>query len=155
MFRVFRGPLGILNVIAQNIEVTDLGYRRILFMRLPFIAACFLLSTVAASHCCAQKPWKQKPRAEKIEDDYVRAGQPWELRRWAQPTYTPSYDYGYVGGGAAFRWGQPRTLEEGTWGRDYVGMLYPRRVWLNWWHGARYQGGTGGYATDGPKVIGK
>ncbi len=111
-----------------------------------------LICLCIAQTCPAQKPWNQKQRSEKIENDYVRAGAPWEVHRWAKPTYTPAYDYGTIGGGAAFNWGQPRTLEEGNWGRDYVGTLYPRRVWLNWWHGARYQGGTGGYATDGPKL---
>lgn len=115
-----------------------------------FFATFVLFACFAAAN--AQKPWNQKPRAEKIENDYVRAGHPWEIRRWAQPTHTSAYDHGYIGGGAAFRWGEPRTLEEGTWGRDYVGVLYPRRVWLNWWHNTRYQGGTRGYDTDGPKL---
>lgn len=121
-------------------------------MKHPIIGtwALVLLSCAAAS---AQKPGHQKPRAETVEDDYVRAGRPGEVRRWAQPTRTPSYSHGYVGGGAAFGWGEPRTLEEGTWGRDYVGAFYPRRVWLNWWRGARYQGGTRGYATDGPSLF--
>jgi hypothetical protein len=111
-----------------------------------------LLAALAASAAFAQKPGNQKPRPEKVDNDYARAGFPWEVRAHARPTKTPAYQHGYVGGGAAFNWGEPRTLEEGTWGRDYAGILYPRRVWLNHWHGARYQGGTGGYKTDGPKL---
>jgi hypothetical protein len=30
--------------------------------------------------------------------------------------------------------------------------LIPRRVTLEWWHGRRYQGGTGAYQSDGPKL---
>ena len=28
----------------------------------------------------------------------------------------------------------------------------PRRVWLDWTHGRRYQGGSGSYRTDGPAL---
>lgn len=113
--------------------------------------ACMGLASLSP----AQKPWNQKKRPVVIEDDYIRSGFPWETRRFARPTRTTAYDYGYVGGGAAFNWGQPRTLEQGTWGRDYVGVVYPRAVWLNYWGPARYQGGTGGYKTDGPRLFGE
>lgn len=113
------------------------------------------LALVLATFCPAQKPWNQQKRPAKVENDAIRTGYPWGLRPHAQPTYTPAYGYGYVGGGAAFNFGTPRTQQEGTWGRDYVGILYPRRVWLNYWRGSRYQGGTGGYKTDGPKVFGE
>ncbi len=56
----------------------------------------------------------------------------------------------YVGGGALPRFGEPRGADEGTWGWDYQGWLLPRRVVNSWWHGRRYQGGTGAYKTDGP-----
>ena len=59
---------------------------------------------------------------------------------------TPNYCGYYVGGGAALH-GQPRYPNEGTWGWDYVG-LFPKRVALDWWHGAHPQGGGGAYATD-------
>jgi hypothetical protein len=54
----------------------------------------------------------------------------------------------YVGGGCAWR-GEPRYPDEGTYGWDYEGCYFARRVWLLWSHGRRYQGGTGAYASDG------
>ena len=79
---------------------------------------------------------------------------PYEIGRFAKPTYGPAYGYGWVGGGAPSWRGQPRRRDEGVWGRDYVGVFYLRRVWPNWWHGARQQGGAGAYKPDGPKLIG-
>jgi hypothetical protein len=114
-----------------------------------------LLCLGLATTSPAQKPWKQKQRPVVVENDYIRSGFPWEIRRHARPTRTPAYEHGYVGGGAAFNWGQPRTLEQGTWGRDYSGVALPRSIWLNYWGRQRYQGGTGGYKTDGPKLFGE
>jgi len=57
----------------------------------------------------------------------------------------------YVGGGLACR-GEPRHPTEGTWGWDYEGRFFCRRIWLGWGHGRRYQGGTGAYKIDGPKL---
>ena len=34
-----------------------------------------------------------------------------------------------------------------------VGIVPVRRIWLNFTHGKRYQGGTGAYKSDGPRVI--
>jgi hypothetical protein len=87
-------------------------------------------------------------------DPYRRAGNPQVVHRYAKPTYTPHYCFGYVGGGAAYG-GQPRTLEEGTWGMDYCGYYLPHRVWQNWYHGRRAQGGVGRYETDGPHILKK
>lgn len=86
-----------------------------------------------------------------FEHTFHRAGHPDQISRHAELTRTPSYDSYYVGGGTAFG-GCPRRREEGTWGRDYQGLYVPRRVWLDWSHGRRYQGGTGSYKTDGPHV---
>ena len=68
----------------------------------------------------------------------------------ACPSDTGHYIGYYVGGGC----GRPHKAEgrspnDGTWGWDYRGWLIPRRVVLGWWHGRRYQGGTGAYKTDG------
>jgi hypothetical protein len=57
----------------------------------------------------------------------------------------------YVGGGRALG-GEPRCPTEGTWGWDHPTRLLTRRVALAWSHGRHYQGGTGAYKTDGPKV---
>lgn len=84
---------------------------------------------------------------------HIQAGNPLAVRRLAIPSDTGSYVGYWVGGGAArFFRGDPPTLEEGTWGWDYRGLVVPRKVILNWWHGRRYQGGTGAYKTDGPKL---
>ena len=88
------------------------------------------------------------------QDPYVRSGHPHDVHRWAKPTIAPSYCVGYVGGGAWFG-GQPRTLDEGTWGMDYCGMYLPHRVRLHWYHGRFSQGGSGRYTTDGPHFLKK
>jgi hypothetical protein len=81
---------------------------------------------------------------------WERAGCPQNLRPHARPSYGP-YFYGWwVGGGTAVGGDMP-CLNEGTWGWDYEGVV-PKRVWLLWSHGRRYQGGTGAYKTDGPKL---
>jgi hypothetical protein len=73
------------------------------------------------------------------------------LPRWALPSSTGHYLGYYLGGGAGHSAkAEPRRVEEGTWGWDYQGWLLPRRVVLGWWHGRRYQGGTGAYSTEGP-----
>jgi hypothetical protein len=82
----------------------------------------------------------------------ARAGQPQRVKRHSRPTYTRAYDAGWVGGGASFRGDAPR-MHEGVWGRDYVGLVYPRLVWPHWLHGRRQQGGTGAYRSDGPRLI--
>ena len=84
---------------------------------------------------------------------YERAGHPGCIYRWAIPTYTPYYTACYVGGGAPCLGGEPRCLNEGTWGRDYSGILFPKKIWLAWYHGKRYQGGGGVYKTDGPHFL--
>ena len=73
--------------------------------------------------------------------------------RLSLPSDTGHYIGYYVGGGN----GRPHKKEdrhddEGTWGWDYQGWLIPRRVMLGWWHGQNYQGGTGAYKTDGPRL---
>ncbi len=82
-----------------------------------------------------------------------RAGFPQETSRFAQPSDTGRYTGYTVGGGARLHKGEPPLPHEGTWGWDYTGGLFQRRVILGWWHGRRYQGGSGAYGTDGPKVL--
>jgi hypothetical protein len=72
----------------------------------------------------------------------------------AQPSNTPANVGYYVGGGCPCgRLGEPRYPLEGTWGWDWSGWCCRRKVDLLWWHGRRYQGGTGAYNTDGPKLL--
>jgi hypothetical protein len=90
-----------------------------------------------------------------IEHTHARAGNPLRISPHASPTDTPAYIGYYVGGGSACG-GEPRRVEEGTWGRDYEGLWLPRHVWLGWSHGRRYQDGTGSYEPAGhyvPDVI--
>jgi hypothetical protein len=87
-------------------------------------------------------------------EEHRRAGFPQEVSRWAKPSDTGRYTGYTVGGGSlSLRKGSPPFAQEGTWGWDYVGGVFQRRVILNWWHGRRYQGGVGAYQTDGPRVL--
>ncbi len=75
------------------------------------------------------------------------------LFSWVLPSDTGHYLGYYVGGGASHPGkGEQRYEHEGTWGWDYSGWLIRRRVINNWWHGQRYQGGTGAFKTDGPRL---
>jgi hypothetical protein len=103
------------------------------------------------SHLHHGTPPPGHPRA--IEHTHERAGYPLCISAHAKPTNTPDYVSDYVGGGKGrAHGGEPRRVEEGTWGRDYLGFCPPRHVWLGWSHGRCYQGGTGAYETDGPFV---
>lgn len=93
---------------------------------------------------------KKNPHVESGHT-FELAGFPNLLGSHARPTITPYYCGDYVGGGAAFFGREPRRRNEGTWGWDYMGgPLRPSRVFLDWSHGRRYQGGTGRYETDDP-----
>ncbi|MFO0966255.1 MAG: hypothetical protein U0793_11820 [Gemmataceae bacterium] len=74
------------------------------------------------------------------------------IHKWALPSSSP-HNFGYyVGGGALSRKrGEQPSEIDGTWGWDYRGWIIPR-VDLLWWHGRRYQGGSGRYQTDGPRL---
>ena len=86
------------------------------------------------------------------EDPHCRAGHPQEVAPWAVPAASPSQVGYYVGGGSPCpHLADPRCLNEGTWGWDYQGCLFFRKVTLGWWHGRRYQGGIEGYKVDGPR----
>ena len=85
----------------------------------------------------------QSPPADSVSE-HQRAGNPSETSRWAIPSDNGRYVGYLVGGGCALpRRADGPTTEEGTWGWDYQGWLLPRRIILGWWHGRRYQGGTG------------
>jgi hypothetical protein len=84
----------------------------------------------------------------------ARAGHAQEVAPWAKPSDTGRY-VGYEVGGGSLSWrkGEAPYADDGTWGWDYSGGLFRRRVILNWWHGRRYQGGIGAYVSDGPKLL--
>jgi hypothetical protein len=82
-----------------------------------------------------------------------QAGYPQLVSPVAMESYNQHYSGSYVGGGKAFG-GHGRCANEGTWGWDYTPFRpMSSRIFLNWSHGRHYQGGTGAYATDGPKPI--
>lgn len=88
-------------------------------------------------------------------DQFRRSGNPHHVSPLAKPTESPHEIGYYVGGGAREKSprGEPRRPHEGVWGTDYAGLVIPKHVRLGWWHGQRYQGGTGSYPTDGPRVF--
>jgi hypothetical protein len=72
------------------------------------------------------------------------------IAHWAIPANNDHYVGYYVGGGCSCpRLAEGRARDEGTWGWDYRGWLIPRDIIHGWWHGRRYQGGSGAYRTDG------
>jgi hypothetical protein len=89
----------------------------------------------------------------RADGDVARAGYPNEVSRFARPA-DDGRSIGYLVGGGALNWrkASPPGPNDGTWGWDYSGGLFRRRVDLGWWHGRRYQGGSGAYKTDGPKL---
>jgi hypothetical protein len=88
-------------------------------------------------------------RADPPTQAYTTSLQP--IACWAIPANNPHYAGYYVGGGCARpRQADGRVINEGTWGWDYRGWFIPRDIMNGWWHGRRYQGGTGAYQTDGP-----
>jgi hypothetical protein len=98
-------------------------------------------AAIAATY--ADEPWRYEAHA--------CAGRPACIHSRAFPSDTGRYCGYYVGGGAAWH-GEGRYEHEGTWGWDYHGFCFPKRVALGWWHGLP-QSRTGAYQTDGPKLI--
>lgn len=74
------------------------------------------------------------------------------IRRHAIPSNTKHYGYYRVGGGVPI-FGDGPSLDEGTFGWDYSGILFNKRVALSWTHGRKFQGGTLGYKPDGPRHL--
>lgn len=105
-------------------------------------------------------PWMGRPATERRHfqgDPFTRAGNPQCVSPLAAPPESPHEVGYYAGGGARTRAarGEERHENEGIWGVDYGGILFPKHVELGWWHGARYQGGSGAYRADGPRLVRK
>lgn len=98
-------------------------------------------AAIAATY--ADEPWRYEA--------HECAGRPTCIHSRAFPSDTGRYCGYYLGGGAPW-YGEGRDAHEGTWGWDYHGFRFPKRVALGWWHGLR-QSGSGAYLTDGPKLI--
>ena len=80
-----------------------------------------------------------------------RAGYPHCVSMLAIPSNTCAYDGYFVGGGALGVGKYCRCEDQGTWGWDYFGRCFSRRVRLGWTHPPREQGGAGNYQPDGPR----
>lgn len=118
-----------------------------------------LETTAASRHICSGcsscgHTAAPLPRAaEHVCIDHLhRTGHPEMQGRFAKPSLSKHYSFGYVGGGTAFR-GEPRFSDEGTWGVDYSGILFKKRIWLQWLHGRREPRGEGSYEPDGPHLL--
>ena len=83
-------------------------------------------------------PWQRAPH------DCVRAGDPHRVSWFAKPSRNKRDTVGYVGGNAAWR-GEPRQLDEGTWGLDYAGLFSRNHIWLQWLHGRPSHQSDGSY----------
>jgi hypothetical protein len=85
-------------------------------------------------------------------DPFHRAGHPETISPLAVFSNNCNYGGYYVGGGLPVD-GESRCIfHEGTWGWDYFGILWPKRIALKWGHGSHEQGGTGAYRTEGPRL---
>jgi hypothetical protein len=82
----------------------------------------------------------------------ARAGHPETISPLAVFSNNCNYGGYYVGGGLPFGGESRCVFHEGTWGWDYFGILFPKKIVLRWGHGSHEQGGTGAYQTDGPKL---
>jgi hypothetical protein len=117
------------------------------------LASCLLAGLACGEDLpCSGEPARKEAASYPAPDHTMhRAGYPQDVACYAVPSETCHYIGYLVGGGAAYHGEYPGRLE-GTWGWDYQGCI-PRRIALGWWHGRRYQGGTGAYQTDGPHVF--
>jgi hypothetical protein len=90
--------------------------------------------------------------ADRVVNPLHRAGHPETISQFAVPSNRCHYNGYYVGGGLPVFGEERCVVHEGTWGWDYCGTLFPKRIALLWSHGKRPQGGTGAYKTDGPRL---
>jgi len=86
---------------------------------------------------------------------FAVAGCPESISPLAKPTKSSHEESYYVGGGARqrSRHAGERHHGEGVYGVDYKGLVIHKKNQLGWWHGSRYQGGTGSYGPDGPRLF--
>ena len=119
------------------------------------IVSC--LASLARAECNCPRCRDEGPQCfnHPVEDrwctDFVRAGCPGNISCFARPSILKHECGYYLGGGARCDVGEVRYCDEGVWGWDYLGTLGLKKVALTWYHGEKYQGGTGAYKTDGPK----
>lgn len=116
------------------------------------VSALLIFGALSASADAIEPGCDCPPPRRADVHPHVRAGCPQSIAWWAQPSNSQHYGGYYVGGGALCH-GEGRCADEGTWGWDYLGVLFTKHVRLGWSHGRLYQGGAGAYETDGPKVL--
>jgi hypothetical protein len=89
------------------------------------------------------------PTPGPAEPASCRGSGPPPVACYAVPSNSGHYIGYYVGGACQCR-GEGPTVTEGTWGWDYCGCLFPKRIILRWCHCRSCQGDTGSYRTTGP-----
>lgn len=141
------------SLIALPLSAAEVSSRR---KQTPAIPATFHLQDEVPAVAPQPQPEEDVIIWGNVSDNYracdhARAGCPQSLRWLTIPSNTRFYGGYYVGGGVPVL-GEGRYPHEGTWGWDYPGILFTKRIALNWTHGRREQGGTGAYKTDGPKL---
>lgn len=125
---------------------------------LGFAAGLVVWSAVLPASAHDLTPSMGRPATERKHfqgSQFERAGNPQSISPLAKPTES-SHEIGYyVGGGARerSRHAEHRHGHEGIWGTDYAGRLIHKHIELGWWHGRHAQGGTGSYATEGPRLF--
>jgi hypothetical protein len=112
-------------------------------------AICIVL-VVSAGWACGRSSAGEPP--PDTDHTMARAGYPQEVSRLAHPSDTGSYVGYQVGGGSPFVKSYGPAPDAGTWGWDYQGYCLARNVVLRWWRKPHYQGGSGAYKTDGPRL---
>ncbi|MBM3956059.1 MAG: hypothetical protein FJ309_15865 [Planctomycetes bacterium] len=120
------------------------------------VAFVVAIGAAASGVAADLSPPMGRPATERHQfqgNQFTRAGNPQCLSPFAKPTESPHETGYFIGGGARTRarHGQQRRVDDGTWGTDYVGILFHKHIELNWWHGSRFQGGGLGYRTVGPR----
>jgi len=111
-------------------------------------ASCWLSLPTAAGN-----PLEGSLLAPAPSDENVATGWPRNYWPWARTQKAWNYTGYYVGGGDPIHLGRGRCSTEGTWGWDYSGACFSRRVQLGWWSRPKLQGGTGRYEPDGPRIL--
>jgi len=112
------------------------------------VFACWFATAVVQADGKAERSLYSAPSRCEVQ----RAGMSHGHFPWARKQVECDYVGYYVGGGAPWGCSRGRTNQEGTWGWDYAGRHFKRKVFLCWSYLQRKQGGVGSYQPDGPRV---
>ncbi|MSR32954.1 MAG: hypothetical protein EXR99_15785 [Gemmataceae bacterium] len=112
------------------------------------LAAAFGLQFIPASQAADDGiPMDSNP-----EHSWQQTGWANRVKKHAMPTHSPGYGGYWVGGACVKNGGAPGPVD-GTYGRDYFGRLFERKVVLGWCFKDKAKGGAGNYATDKGPVV--